>query len=393
MVQLIDLAGTTKRDRTRQNVNQLVQNLIQQKLTDKAYKRRIEREDMKSDLVQKQKDRSLQNKMLQDGYMEVPEGTEGATPLMLNEGVKYYKQQAMSPTDLRMQQIGKTEGGAYYMPYNVQKGRFQGTPQFRENPAMSLNDARRYATGQVEKWKENNPGKKIPAGLFSDFMRQYKRPGEEETYRTASAKEQATLDYVARKTDAKKQAEWQVERKKAMPAMKQKFNEQVRDWDMLEDRITKAIKTVGPFTSSYGSWFKVLPGSDAKTLAEDLKTIAGVISFEKLQKMREASPTGGALGQVSDFENRLLQATRGSLEQSLSPAELKSNLGIILRYLKSLRTDTEKAYYEDYGDLLVNRGTALPTTETQPQPQATPQATPQAGQTGQTERPPLDSFF
>jgi hypothetical protein len=42
--------------------------------------------------------------------------------------------------------------------------------------------------------------------------------------------------------------------------------------------------------------------------------------------MRASSPTGGALGQVTDFENRLLQATIGNLEQSQSKDQLLYNL-------------------------------------------------------------------
>ena len=42
--------------------------------------------------------------------------------------------------------------------------------------------------------------------------------------------------------------------------------------------------------------------------------------------MREASPTGGALGQVSTFELQNLMAVFGSLEQSQSNEELQYNL-------------------------------------------------------------------
>ena len=42
--------------------------------------------------------------------------------------------------------------------------------------------------------------------------------------------------------------------------------------------------------------------------------------------MREASPTGGALGQVSEMENRLLQSVLGSLDQELSEEEFRYNL-------------------------------------------------------------------
>ena len=43
-----------------------------------------------------------------------------------------------------------------------------------------------------------------------------------------------------------------------------------------------------------------------------------------------ASPTGAALGPVSDFENRLLQATIGNLEQSQNKEQLLYNLERVL---------------------------------------------------------------
>ena len=63
-----------------------------------------------------------------------------------------------------------------------------------------------------------------------------------------------------------------------------------------------------------------------KSLSNKLRTIQANISFDKLQAMREASPTGGALGQVSTFELQNLMAVFGSLEQSQSNEELQYNL-------------------------------------------------------------------
>ena len=57
----------------------------------------------------------------------------------------------------------------------------------------------------------------------------------------------------------------------------------------------------------------------------------GNLGFDKLQAMRDASPTGGALGQVSEMELRQLNAAFGDFEQSLSPEELKYNLSKALQ--------------------------------------------------------------
>jgi len=69
-----------------------------------------------------------------------------------------------------------------------------------------------------------------------------------------------------------------------------------------------------------------MPNSKAKTLGNLLTTIKGNAGFDKLQAMREASPTGGALGQVSNFELQQLNAAFGNLDQTNNPEELRLNL-------------------------------------------------------------------
>ena len=81
-----------------------------------------------------------------------------------------------------------------------------------------------------------------------------------------------------------------------------------------------------PTTGITGSLMSRIDSSDAGSLKNRLQTIKANIGFDKLQAMREASPTGGALGAVSEFENRLLQSVYGSLEQAQSADDLSYNL-------------------------------------------------------------------
>jgi len=76
---------------------------------------------------------------------------------------------------------------------------------------------------------------------------------------------------------------------------------------------------------------QLIPQSDANKLLRTLESIKANIGFDELQAMREAAKTGGALGQVSDFENRMLQATRGSLELDQGPDQLRTNVVDIRR--------------------------------------------------------------
>ena len=78
--------------------------------------------------------------------------------------------------------------------------------------------------------------------------------------------------------------------------------------------------------TGWGTLLSAFPGSDANLLKNRLMTIKANISFDKLQAMREESPTGGALSQVSTFELQNLMAVFGSLEQSQDANELSYNL-------------------------------------------------------------------
>ena len=85
-------------------------------------------------------------------------------------------------------------------------------------------------------------------------------------------------------------------------------------------------KSEMPVTGIIGSATKGIPGTQSRVLSGLLTTIKANVGFDKLQKMRAASPTGAALGPVSDFENKLLQAVVGDLEQSTTDDQLDRNL-------------------------------------------------------------------
>lgn len=104
------------------------------------------------------------------------------------------------------------------------------------------------------------------------------------------------------------------------------FMEQNRQ--VVNESIDKAIKAASDSVAGglYAKALRHLPGSAAYDFAQTLDTIRSNIGFDKLQDMRNNSPTGGALGQVSDLENKLLQAALGSIDPDQSVAQLTSNL-------------------------------------------------------------------
>jgi hypothetical protein len=81
-----------------------------------------------------------------------------------------------------------------------------------------------------------------------------------------------------------------------------------------------------PTAGFMGSILKDVAGTQAADVKAMTTTIKANIGFDRLQQMREASPTGGALGQVSNQEISNLQAVLGNLEQSQSEEQLLYNL-------------------------------------------------------------------
>lgn len=131
--------------------------------------------------------------------------------------------------------------------------------------------------------------------------------------------------------------------------------------DFLNNTIDQAIDQVGLLTAGPGATTKWIPGSPAKDLSATLDTIRANIGFDRLQEMRDSSPTGGALGQVSEMENKLLQAVWGSLEQSQSPEQLIENLKKAKTAIRKSWERVAAAYEQDYGKPMPMEGTPLDT--------------------------------
>jgi hypothetical protein len=79
-------------------------------------------------------------------------------------------------------------------------------------------------------------------------------------------------------------------------------------------------------TTGIGAVLKNIPSTKAKSLSGLLETIKANIGFDRLQQMRDASKTGGALGAINKTEMDLLQAVLGNLDQALNADDLVFNL-------------------------------------------------------------------
>jgi len=141
-----------------------------------------------------------------------------------------------------------------------------------------------------------------------------------------------------------------VELEKARPKIEASLEGGYSKDELLDKSIDDAINMAGWNTTGLmGQKLSGVGGTEAHDLQQTLATIRANVGFDKLQEMRANSPTGGALGQVSDNENRLLQAVWGSVEQSQSAAQLKRNLERLRRQKKESWARVMDAYEKDYG--------------------------------------------
>jgi hypothetical protein len=117
------------------------------------------------------------------------------------------------------------------------------------------------------------------------------------------------------------QARAQTERRSSQVAA---ANVVTRDIDRILERLNTAVLPVTGMGAT--TMAALVGGSPAADVAELRKTIEGNISFNKLNELRQQSPTGGALGNVSDKDLELLKTTLGSLNQNQSPRQFRENL-------------------------------------------------------------------
>jgi len=107
-----------------------------------------------------------------------------------------------------------------------------------------------------------------------------------------------------------------------------------------------------------------LPGITAEGRAAEAiyNRIVKAGGFRELQEMRNASPTGGALGQVSNQENTSLQQTFAAIDRTQEAKDIKKQLGKALDELRASKQRVREAFdmTYDYRPSAPSGGAAAP---------------------------------
>ena len=217
---------------------------------------------------------------------------------------------------------------------------------------------------------------KAKAPQFSNKTREAMDLAEMEGL-TGAERTKFILDYL--KTGSKSKSSTELD-----PVKRQQFiDNQVYKFENLKGKIDDAIGILdddqGSFlktTSGPGSLAKIVPGTEGFDLQATIDTIQANLAFDRLQEMRDASKTGGALGSVSERELNLLQSSVESLQVGQSPERLRENLAKVKRHYQRFinALEAERAMLQEEEALTAPAGSS-PAPSATPATPATPPAT------------------
>lgn len=114
--------------------------------------------------------------------------------------------------------------------------------------------------------------------------------------------------------------------------------------DAMIAKVDQALSKVNGWTTGWlGSVMSKVPGSEAVNLQKDVETIKANLAFAQLQEMRRNSPTGGALGAVSERELSLLESAVASLDTVQSTPQLRQRLNEIRTHYANWKNAVQQA--------------------------------------------------
>jgi hypothetical protein len=107
-------------------------------------------------------------------------------------------------------------------------------------------------------------------------------------------------------------------------------------------------------TGLSGALFGMIPGTKGFDQKATVETLQADAAFSALQRMRDASKTGGALGQVSERELDLLMSSVGNLTIGQSEEQFRNNLVEYINLRNEAMLNIYDAFEADYGTSAAN---------------------------------------
>lgn len=163
-------------------------------------------------------------------------------------------------------------------------------------------------------------------------------------------RQKADPSYIAKAEGAKKTAAAAAKKSGMMSKAKAAMDAADAQQEIVSQKIDEALQLSNAWgTTGLGNqiagW---MGGTQAHDLNQIVATIKANVGFDKLQEMRANSPTGGALGAVSENENRLLQSVFGSLEASQSKEQFQAHLTRLKTIIAQAKARRRQAFETDF---------------------------------------------
>jgi len=137
---------------------------------------------------------------------------------------------------------------------------------------------------------------------------------------------------------------------KSRDAAKFAVRDTLRQNENVMEKAARAGEGIGFTTSgATGALLGLIPGTGAYDQKATVETLQADAAFSTLQQMRNASKTGGALGQVSERELDLLMGAVGNLKIGQSPEQFGKNLKQYIDMRNEAMLNIYDAFVADYG--------------------------------------------
>jgi hypothetical protein len=161
---------------------------------------------------------------------------------------------------------------------------------------------------------------------------------------------EAEAEAKRRQAAASAEGKTEGERTAARPKVLASYQSTQSKTQNVVSAISRARQQATAMTTGFaGARTKGIEGTPSYDLAQTVNTIKANIGFRELQEMRDNSPTGGALGQVSEREIDFLNSVIANIEQGQSREQFLRNLDTIEAAWNGSLVRLREAYRRDYG--------------------------------------------
>ncbi len=221
-----------------------------------------------------------------------------------------------------------------------------------DNPGMTFTQALQLVqTGfRQNTYIDPNTGRVVAAEGAADALGELGM-GEEYGKKTGELTARGKLepDVEADIVTAKSEAAYTAEGKQALPKQQRALVSKELREDFLNDKMDSISSRANEFTTGFGgSLISAVKGTPAYDLKVDVDTLLANAGFDRLQEMRDNSPAGGALGNVTEVELQLLQSSAQALYQSQSKEQFLANLAAFKEQRRRSLLLIREAYKQDY---------------------------------------------